>query len=404
MRYVKPHFYDQFTCTADKCPDTCCAGWQIVIDEESLEKYSQMEGPLGNRLLSSIDWEEGIFKQNAGRCAFLNEKDLCDLQAGLGEEALCKTCHMYPRHVEEFEGVRELSLSLSCPVAAQMILECEEPVRLLEEETDEEEELWEEFEDFDFLLFTQLSEARGLILDIVQERGMDMRERMSLVLELAKEMQECIDEERYCDVDDTIEKFRQLYLYRMRRGGDRNDDESMVLGGVHGEIGERSSSSSAQEVRLESRYTKMCREYTVLNRLERLRDEWSDVLSDAWMTLYEDGQKNYEDICRRFEKACGYESENKEQWERMAEQLMVFFVFTYFCGAVYDEWIYSKMSLAVFSTMWIQELIMAEWEENEGKISREKCVELAYRYAREIEHSDENLDLLEEWLQENYEA
>ena len=39
MRYLKPHFYDQFVCTAGDCPDTCCAGWQIVIDEDSLERY-----------------------------------------------------------------------------------------------------------------------------------------------------------------------------------------------------------------------------------------------------------------------------------------------------------------------------------------------------------------------------
>ena len=35
MKYLKPHFYDQFVCTAGDCPDTCCAGWQILIDEDS---------------------------------------------------------------------------------------------------------------------------------------------------------------------------------------------------------------------------------------------------------------------------------------------------------------------------------------------------------------------------------
>lgn len=400
MRYVKPHFYDEFICTADKCPDTCCAGWQIVIDTDSLEKYSQMEGPLGNRLLGSIDWEEGIFKQNAGRCAFLNDRNLCDLQAALGEGVLCQTCHRYPRHVEEFEGVRELSLSLSCPAAARMILEREEPVRLVEKETDEAEELWEEFEDFDFLLFTQLTEARTLILQIVQERSMDMRVRMSLVLELAKEMQACVDEERYCDVDETIEAFRQRY--KMQKDSSGKDGSRKDSGSQNAETGRNAdcgltSGSSAAE----PRYTKMCRGYAVLNRLERLREEWSDVLSEAWMTLYENGQESYDEICSRFDRAYGYESEHKEAWACMAEQLMVFFIFTYFCGAVYDEWITSKTALAVFSTMWIQELIMARWEENGEAISQDECVELAYRYAREIEHSDENLDMLEEWLQEN---
>lgn len=41
MKYLKPHFYDKFICTAGDCPDTCCAGWQIMIDEESLERYGK---------------------------------------------------------------------------------------------------------------------------------------------------------------------------------------------------------------------------------------------------------------------------------------------------------------------------------------------------------------------------
>ena len=63
MEIRVPHYYRKFKCTADKCPDTCCAGWQIVIDEETLEKYHKFEGPFGNRLANSIDWREGVFKR-----------------------------------------------------------------------------------------------------------------------------------------------------------------------------------------------------------------------------------------------------------------------------------------------------------------------------------------------------
>ena len=73
-------------------------------------------------------------------CAFLNEENLCDLYKALGPDALCDTCKSYPRHTEEYEGLRELSLSLSCPEAAKIILSCKEPVRFLEEETDEEDD------------------------------------------------------------------------------------------------------------------------------------------------------------------------------------------------------------------------------------------------------------------------
>lgn len=84
MRYLKPHFYDQFVCTAGDCPDTCCAGWQIVIDEDSLERYGNEKSEFGKRLRNSIDWEEECFYQNNRRCAFLNDENLCDLYKELG--------------------------------------------------------------------------------------------------------------------------------------------------------------------------------------------------------------------------------------------------------------------------------------------------------------------------------
>ena len=38
MLYTIPDYYKEFQCIADKCEDTCCAGWQIVVDKKSLNK------------------------------------------------------------------------------------------------------------------------------------------------------------------------------------------------------------------------------------------------------------------------------------------------------------------------------------------------------------------------------
>ena len=70
MRYIKPGYYDDFVCIAGACPATCCAGWQIVIDEESLQTYGNVQGEFGRRLRNSIDWMEGCFYQYDRRCAF----------------------------------------------------------------------------------------------------------------------------------------------------------------------------------------------------------------------------------------------------------------------------------------------------------------------------------------------
>ena len=50
MIYTVPHYYTQFRCIAGECTDTCCAGWQIVIDERTLGKYKSDKSPFGELL------------------------------------------------------------------------------------------------------------------------------------------------------------------------------------------------------------------------------------------------------------------------------------------------------------------------------------------------------------------
>ena len=141
MRYIIPDYYKEFQCTADKCEDTCCAGWQIMIDRKSLRNYGRVTGDFRKKMFRSVDWMKGSFRQDKDkRCAFLNENNLCDLYANLGKKSLCRTCRLYPRHVEEFENVREITLSVSCPEVAKMLMGREEKVRFLTYEKEGEEE------------------------------------------------------------------------------------------------------------------------------------------------------------------------------------------------------------------------------------------------------------------------
>ncbi len=361
MYYKKPHYYDKFSCTAEQCPDTCCAGWQIVIDENSLEKYSNVSGDFGIRLLNSIDWGEGVFEQYHKRCSFLNAENLCDIYKELGADALCDTCRLYPRHIEEFENLREFSLSLSCPVAAKMILECQEPVKFLEEE-DEKEECEEDFEDFDFLLFDCLLEVREKLFSIVQNRTIPIEKRMYCVLKTAKNLQEALEEGEFFERDFISET--ELYLQE-------SAEEFSVS---HYEI--------VQAIRKD------------LLRLEVLREEWKTNL-EAAESLFQKGEAWYTEKRKKY-KAEIKNTIGQKQWDIYKEQLLMFFLYTYFCGAVYDDMIYSKGVLSVISVFWIEEITFWNWTAQEGKIEEKNLLETAYRYAREIEHSDENLNLLEE--------
>ena len=44
MLYIRPNYFKKFKCVAQRCEATCCAGWQIVIDEESLLRYKSEVG------------------------------------------------------------------------------------------------------------------------------------------------------------------------------------------------------------------------------------------------------------------------------------------------------------------------------------------------------------------------
>lgn len=381
MQYVKPDYFDDFKCIADKCPDTCCAGWKIMIDENALQKYERDRSVFGSRLANGIDWQESSFSQNNGRCSMLNDNNLCDLITFHGEDWLCETCHRYPRHVEEFEGLREWSLSLSCPVAAEIMLNNQKPVRFLTEEDNEEDPLAEEFEDFDFLLFTQLAGAREVLFSIVQNRVIPMEHRLSVIMDMAREMQVCLDEERLFDMDEIIDRYAEKANARKQNA-----------------LCERMPEK--KELQNEERYEQLKQGFIALTNLERLREDWTEVLVQAENTLYAHGYEEYRIIydafCREY-----IEAGEEQYWEIFQEQILMFFLYTYFCGAVYDDCIYSKVALAVFSVCFIQEFVMCSWYLADKYIDKQECIRLAYRYAREVEHSDENLVCLEEWLLAN---
>ena len=92
--------------------------------------------------------------------------------------------------------------------------------------------------------------------------------------------------------------------------------------------------------------------------------------------------------------------ENIPESEIQYEQLLVYFISTYFCGAVYDGEAESKMQMAVVSVLLIHELLMAQWLKQEKVLELENVVETVYRYSRELEHSDPNLDLMERLMNE----
>ena len=75
---------------------------------------------------------------------------------------------------------------------------------------------------------------------------------------------------------------------------------------------------------------------------------------------------------------------------------MVYFIFTYFCGAVDDDNVIGKVKMSLDSVYIIYEMIAAMWMEQGQMISQKDIERIVYRYSRELEHSDLNLEIMEE--------
>ena len=77
--------------------------------------------------------------------------------------------------------------------------------------------------------------------------------------------------------------------------------------------------------------------------------------------------------------------------EILTEQLLVYFIFTYFCGAVYDEKIFVNAQMAAGSVALIWDILAARWLKNGKTLDQDDVIEVIYRYSRELEHSDKNM-------------
>ena len=383
MLYTIPHYYKKFQCIAGECPDTCCAGWQIVIDDRTREKYRRAEGAFGNRLHNSIDWKESCFQQYEGRCAFLNDENLCDIYQEAGKEMLCRTCRNYPRHIEEFEGSREISLSLSCPEAARLILSSREPVQFLTAEKEGEEE----YEDFDFFLYTKLTDARDLMIRLLQDRREPVSLRIAMVLSLGHDLQRRIRSGQLFLVDQLLERYGKEDAFR------RMEERIKPY-----RVDKKSRSRLVREL------------FEIFGELELLKADWPQYVKRAEQGLAQEEEQfaageEAAQVTVGEETAAEWKKETQDEtsWEIWMEQLMVYFVFTYFCGAVYDENAYGKIKLAVVSTLLICEItrgIFADPSERSGKNLFSILTESAWKYSKEIEHSDVNLGRLERLFRE----
>ena len=191
MLFRRPCYYDSFTCTADKCTDNCCIGWEICIDEDTHNYYKSVDGAFGKRLCENISkCDEPSFILRNERCPFLNENNLCDIISTLGEDALCQICRDHPRWFEWYGNEKEGGIGLSCEEGARLILTEEGFADYFESETDEDPD-----EDFDEEAYRFLMSVRESIFDILCEDKLTFTEKANAMLDLCAQAETRLTDE-----------------------------------------------------------------------------------------------------------------------------------------------------------------------------------------------------------------
>ena len=192
IKVFVPTYFDKFRCIADKCPDTCCVGWEVDIDDETAEKYSSLTGEISNKINKHLTRDEtgcNIFTLCDGdRCPFLNSCNLCEIHLEAGESFLSRTCTLFPRFYDDFCEIREMGLGFGCPEAARILLSEDEPFKLKLHE-----EISDEAEDFDEDFLNELLNLRNNIFHTLQDESLSFRNKIEITLNLAKDFQNDID-------------------------------------------------------------------------------------------------------------------------------------------------------------------------------------------------------------------
>ncbi len=190
MKLRVPDYYKKFKCIAGRCSDNCCIGWEICIDEKTMEFYNAVTGEFGKKLRDNI--KNGSFMLCGERCPFLNEENLCDIIINLGENRLCGICTEHPRYYGWYGDVKEGGIGLCCEEAARIILEYGNSGSFFEEDIP-----CEETEDVDEEIYEFLFGARENIFRFLERKDISFADKVSALFDYGEKIQDGLDFEDY---------------------------------------------------------------------------------------------------------------------------------------------------------------------------------------------------------------
>ena len=413
-----PDFYDHFLCIGDSCKDCCCIGWELDIDDDTFEYYKSVPGPFGDRLRGCMSaarkvspdapGDDSLFGDDGGstmyrlkidgRCPFLNSKNLCDIVLNLGPQALCQICSEYPRYSFEFDGAVEKSLTISCEEAGRLMFLSDVPIGFVETEAGgwmpsdgPEADAYSPENDPDEEIFRTISLIRSASIRILENRRIDLADRIGHFLALCTEAQRALD---LAASDPDLLRIRLPELVRLYTGSEHPEitpearDAAAEGSGPcldAEEILPFPEDSELLDAVRRGRFDYLKKRMDILSGMEILTDRWIQEISELDKVFI--SEDSYESILSAWLSSpdCRIPA---------YEHLLVYFVFRYFPLAAYDGSIIDKAGFAVFGMLVIRDLDAARFMRNGARFDLNDRIRNAKICSKEVEHSDYNIEYL----------
>lgn len=370
MKIKTPHYYETFKCIASACTDSCCAGWEVDLDDESYARYAQVEGAFGDRLRSEMsEVGEKHFTIHNKRCPFLNQTNLCDIYTELGEPALCETCTNFPRMYEEYGSTRELALSMACPEVVRLMLESDEHIHF---SVSEDGKPVTRYNDIHAELYMALASARATLCHILKRTDFSVAQKVALIMQFGDEVEKSMPKENCNKISKAVADY---------------EDDSKLKSKVKVIEKQVKSIDATKEVDNLKVYLNLIR------GCEHVSDKWQNML-DMVGKLLESGE--YDKCKVEFAK---HMQDRSKEYEFFLENLS----YRYALRGVFDGHFGDKTHFLGFMYVFLRLLNMA-WFYDKKEFSLQNQMYIMQTFSKEIEHSDENMALLWEKCEKGLES
>ena len=376
MKVLKPFYYDDFKCIADKCIDNCChIQWKITIDEKTYKKYKKLKGPWGKKINNNINrirknnsyLSYGKIKLKDYGCSLLDEKGFCSIHAQLGEGYLSNTCRMYPRNIIKYNDIYERNLTMSCPEVARYFVKHQGDFyfNMDEEELSDLDKDYIVNINYDQNLYNLLWNARGLAMEIIQFKEIDIWKRVVFVKSLCDKVQKIINKKDYENYEKVLKNFRSEIV---NVNIINSLDKITIIPNIK---------MSFTKAILQLRNNTVIKNEKYLN----LIDEYNELVK----------RNNTDILMTKIENEF---NEMLSKYNNVLENLLVYLIYKYFMKTLYTKKLEMEINNVIISYAVIKMLILSRWYKNNRILNEEDFVEVFYVVSRVIEHSSGFLNYL----------